>query len=148
METIISLDSSWKVKYFDPGMGEKEHAYEEQYADEKWMDLEVPNDVRVALLKYGIINDPYKDKNIERQYWIEEKEWWFRKKFIVTRSQANGYRVKLMFNGLDGVCKIWLNGKELGVHKNMFRPFIKDITDLLHIDSENVLVVKFEPIKK
>jgi beta-mannosidase len=52
-------------------------------------------------------------------------------------------RVRLVFDGLDTVADLWLNGTFLGHHENQFRPAEFDITALL--EPVNRLVIRFSP---
>lgn len=64
---------------------------------------------------------------------------WYHRKF--TAKKTAGKKTLLHFEGVDYLTKVYLNGKEAGVHMGGFTPFSFDITALLK-DGENELVVR------
>ena len=89
---------------------------------EGWIPAVVPGGVHESLLAAGLIEHPYYGRNESAIRWIEEREWWFRAVFPGPGALAPDQRARLVFDGLDTVADIWLNGEPLGHHENMFRP--------------------------
>lgn len=108
-----------------------------------WLPALVPGGVHESLLAAGRIEHPYSGRNEDEIRWIEERDWWFRTSFARPSVLTATDRVRLVFLGLDTVVDIWLNGRLLGHHENMFRPAEFDITDRL--DGENDLLLRFSP---
>ena len=108
-----------------------------------WLPAVVPGGVHESLLAAGQIEDPYQDRNESDVRWIEERDWWFRGSFPGPAELAGDERVRLVFLGLDTVVDIWLNGRPLGHHENMFRPAEFDVTERL-LD-HNELLLRFSP---
>lgn len=108
-----------------------------------WLPAVVPGGVHESLLAAGRIEDPYQDRNENLVHWIEERDWWFRASFARPAELAGDERVRLAFLGLDTVADVWLNGRPLGHHENMFRPAEFDVTDLLGDDND--LLLRFSP---
>jgi beta-mannosidase len=136
----------WKLKDFAPGEGIKLGAFNEQFDAGDWIDVEVPGDVHKALIKAGKIKDPFYDKNELDCVWMEEREWWYRNQFIYKQEPLQlEERLLLIFHGLDTYATIWLNGENLGIHENMFRPAIFDVSRYIHTDRPNTLALCFEP---
>ncbi|MBX6396436.1 MAG: beta galactosidase jelly roll domain-containing protein, partial [Alicyclobacillaceae bacterium] len=78
--------------------------------------------------------------------WVEEKVWWYRGRFTFDRgSLQEDEVVELVFEGLDTVATVYLNGRELGRHANMFVPAVFEVTREL-ADGDNVVAVKFDPV--
>jgi hypothetical protein len=76
----------------------------------------------------------------------EKDELWYRRE--VDASAWKGQRVLLHFEAVDWEATVWVNGKELGVHKGMHDPFQFDVTDALK-DGKGELVVKvWDPTDK
>ncbi|MEI6535250.1 MAG: sugar-binding domain-containing protein, partial [Verrucomicrobiaceae bacterium] len=70
---------------------------------------------------------------------------WYRRTFQVPARWA-GLRTLLHFGAVDWEATVFLNGKELGVHRGGFDGFSFDVTDALKKDGENELVVAvFDP---
>ena len=108
-----------------------------------WMPAVVPGGVHQSLLAAGLIKDPYHDRNEGGVRWIEERDWWFRGSFAGPAELAVDERARLVFYGLDTVADIWLNGRLLGHHENMFRPAEFDVTSQLR--HHNDLLLRFCP---
>ncbi|HEY0261192.1 MAG TPA: hypothetical protein VGC18_15210 [Lacisediminihabitans sp.] len=107
-----------------------------------WLSAVVPGGVHESLLAAGRIEHPFFGDNERASAWVEERDWWFRTSFA-RPAQEPGDRVRLLFQGLDTVADVWLNGVFLGHHENQFRPAEFDVTADLHDD--NVLLVRFSP---
>ncbi|WP_158214193.1 Ig-like domain-containing protein [Bifidobacterium vansinderenii] len=68
-------------------------------------------------------------------------EGWYRKTFN-TRSEWDGRRVSLNFDGVMELSEIWVNGTKIAEHHNGYAPFQVDITDALNPSGEaNVLAI-------
>ncbi len=102
----------------------------------------VPGCVHTDLLAAGRIPDPYLDTNEAELGWIGRTAWQYTTT-IETGPPADGERADLVFEGLDTVCTVSLNGTELGSPRNMHRTHRFDVTDLL-VAGSNELVVAFE----
>lgn len=99
----------------------------------------VPGCVHTDLLQAGLIPDPYLDRNEAELSWIGRTPWRYQTKFQAESDQ----HVDLVFDGLDTVCTVTLNGRVLDSPRNMHREHRYDVTDLL-VAGDNELVVEFE----
>jgi beta-mannosidase len=100
----------------------------------------VPGCVHTDLLAAGLIDDPYLDDNETRLGWIGRTGWCYRTAFRwAPDSQC---RTDLVFDGLDTVAAISLNGEDLGRTANMHRRYRFDVTGLL-APGRNILQVLF-----
>ena len=70
----------------------------------------------------------------------EQEKLWYRRTFSLPRSWL-GRRVLLNFGAVDFEATVWVNGKEAGQHRGGYDAFTLDITDALHPNGENELVV-------
>ncbi len=71
---------------------------------------------------------------------------WYRKHFELGEDRR-GKRIFLEFEGVGQVCEIWLNEKQVGIHKGGYTSFEFDITDFALFGSRgNVLTVKVDNI--
>ena len=57
-----------------------------------------------------------------------------------------GRRLKLIFDGVDYACDVWLNGKRLGSNAGMFRRFSYDVASIVKPGERNQLALKIEGI--
>ena len=141
-----TLATGWKIHEFEPGAGLAAGAHTAGYADEEWIGIAVPGDVHRALIDAGRIPDPFYDQNETACAWMEEREWWYRVQFLASDEVlAADARCELVCHGLDTFATIYLNGEELGEHRNMFRPAVLDVTARLNRGAQNTLAIRFDP---
>lgn len=107
--------------------------------DSGWLDVAVPGDLHRALVGAGRIADPNLSGQAGGCAWVEEREWWWRIRFAA--SSAAGQRLALLAHGLDTFATVYLNGVEIGTHRNMFRPATWDVTDA--VSGDNLLAICF-----
>jgi len=108
----------------------------------------VPGCVHTDLLAAGLIPDPYLDDNESALAWIGLVDWTYRTTFGWDGASAD--RHDLVFEGLDTVAAVTLNGRELGRVANQHRTHRFDVTGLLREGGAeaNELVVAFRsPIR-
>jgi beta-mannosidase len=105
-----------------------------------WINVERPTSVPVALFKAGKLPDPYKNLNIKQHKWAEQKVWYYKKAFTVSKLEKEGFAF-LSFDGLDYYSRVWLNGKALGKHEGMFGGPEFEVSQILNFDKPNELVV-------
>jgi beta-mannosidase len=134
----------WRLSGIRPGQGEKEGFEGKDFWDRGWLTAAVPGDVHSALLANGAIDDPYFGMNSQKQLWIPEMEWWYRKSLVVP-SAWKGKTIRLLFSGVDYDATFWFNGVRIGRHEGMFSSFEFDVTRLAAPDESNTLAVKLSP---
>ncbi|MGA8939708.1 MAG: glycoside hydrolase family 2 TIM barrel-domain containing protein [Acidobacteriaceae bacterium] len=71
----------------------------------------------------------------------------YRRRFR-TPAAAKGKRVFVDFEGAMTASTVWINGVPLGEYKGGFTPFSFELTDHLHHDAENVLVVQLDSTER
>ena len=71
----------------------------------------------------------------------------YRRRFRVPRG-SEGKRVFVDFEGVMTASTIWMNGVLLGEYKGGFTPFSFELTQRLHFDGENVLVVQVDSTER
>ncbi len=140
----MAVFTQWFIRDFVPGEGPAHGAQTAPITDD-WIPALAPGDVHSALLAAGRIEDPFYDRNEDACAWMEDREWWYRLDFAgPAEPPRTDERVQLVFHGLDTYVTIWLNGKELGRHTNMFREAVFDVTDELRIGAQNTLALCFD----
>ena len=65
---------------------------------------------------------------------------WYRKTFLIP-TQWRGERVLLHFGAVDWESVVFINGEEMGLHRGGYDGFTYDITDALHADGEQEILV-------
>lgn len=107
---------------------------------DQWMPATVPGMVQTDLIREGRIPDPYIDLNSLPCEWVSQRDWVYRKTFLLPESWR-GRRLRLRFGGVDYRCHVSLNGTLLGIHEGTCLPFEFDVTGTAVIGGENRLIV-------
>ena len=92
-----------------------------------WIPGHVPGGVHLDLLAAGRISDPFAGDEELRVQWVAERDWEYRREFAVDEAVAGQRHVALVFEGLDTLAEIRLNGERLGSADNMFRTWRFDV---------------------
>ncbi len=100
----------------------------------------VPGLVHTDLLDAGLIPDPFLDRNEHLVTWIGSTDWEYRTAFDWTPDGHD--RHDLVFEGLDTVATVTLNGSVVAETRNQHRTYRLDVDALLR-EGENELVVHF-----
>lgn len=103
----------------------------------------VPGTSHMHLLDAGVIEDPYLRFN-EREYeWIAKETWVYEARFVVDDKDtlANS---KLVFEKLDGITQIYVNGEALASTLDSFMSYTFGVAELL-VRGENAVKVVFTP---
>ncbi|MFF5075694.1 glycoside hydrolase family 2 TIM barrel-domain containing protein [Actinoplanes sp. NPDC000266] len=98
----------------------------------------VPGCVHLDLLNDGRIPDPFLDDNENKVAWIGRTDWRYSRDIGWDGPAYD--RIDLVFEGLDTVASVELDGVVLGSSRNMHRSYRYDVT----ARPEGELVVRFE----
>jgi len=98
--------------------------------------------VHTDLLAAGAIPDPYLDRNEQELAWIGRQTWEYRTT-VMWASHNRAERADLVFDGLDTVASVSVNGRHVADTRNMHRRYRFDVTDAVHA-GENEIAVRFE----
>lgn len=138
-ETEISLNGAWQIADGDPA---QPAATLPDLAGLAWFDATVPTSVQWALVRAGKAPHPYADLNAKTLRWVEDKAWWFRKRFIVPPT-FTGENIRLIFEGVDYYGHYWLNGRYLGHSEGAFGAVKINVWNLKP-GAENELLVRVD----
>ncbi len=136
----LSLNGTWEIMEAPLSAGPDE--FETYLAKGKDLLGEVPGDVNDSLVKNGSLPEPLVGTNFEKFRWVQERSWWYRKRFAVPAAWEQAAAVELSMDGLDVHADIWLNGRYLGHQASAFYPFVQNVKDKLLPGQENVLLVR------
>lgn len=100
----------------------------------------VPGTVHTDLLAAGLIDDPYLDDNERLQAWIGSASW--RYNLVFDWSDDGADEVELVFDGLDTIATVRLNGEPVLKSRNQHRSYRVPVRDVLR-DGANALEVDF-----
>ena len=130
----INLDGEWEFCYTD-------EAHEDIGALDFKHTAKIPSSVYYSLYHAGILPDPYYGTNSKLYHWVDEKVWYYRKRFKLDRPDFLG-NAFLCFEGVAYYSRVWVNSILLGDHEGMFGGPVCDVFDLLDFKGENEIVVE------
>jgi beta-mannosidase len=110
-------------------------------ATEQWLPGAVPGGVHTDLMAAGRIADPFVGDEELRVTWVAERDWEYRRDFVVEAPLAAEQCVALVFDGLDTLAEVSLNGELLGAADNMFRTWRWDVKRRLRPGANELSVV-------
>lgn len=106
-----------------------------------WTDARVPGNIQSDLEAALQLKPLWYGAGDPRLGEVAKSDWWYRHVFE-TPAGIDGKRVRLVFDGVDYKCEVWLNGKKLGENASMFRRFSFDVADHLVPGGSNQLDVR------
>ena len=121
-----SLDGAWQMR---------------QIGSDEWLPGIVPGGVHLDLMAAGRIADPFVGDEELRVQWVAECDWEYRREFTIEAAVAAEEHLALVFDGLDTLADIRLNGELLGSADNMFRTWRWDVTRRLRPGPNELTVV-------
>uniref|UniRef100_A0A3B4B7I1 Beta-mannosidase n=1 Tax=Periophthalmus magnuspinnatus TaxID=409849 RepID=A0A3B4B7I1_9GOBI len=124
----LSLDGKWRLLSSNGSLS---------------LGAQVPGCVHSALQQQGLIQDPYYRFNDVFYQWIALENWTYSTTFSLNstyRSVQDKNKVLLVFDGIDTVSTISLNGITLGRTDNMFQKYNFSVRGILKVQ-DNVLEV-------
>jgi len=102
---------------------------------------ERPGTVHTDLYQSKFIPDPFYADNEKQLGWIHESDWVYRLEFNLPEDFKLDQPIFLVFEGLDTIANIFLNGNRLGSAENMFRRYRFTVQNLL--EEHNLLEIHF-----
>ncbi|NUT24425.1 MAG: glycoside hydrolase family 2 protein [Streptomyces sp.] len=90
----------------------------------------VPGCVHTDLLASGVIPDPFLGRAETEVAWVGRRDWTYETDLEAAPAQAAHEQTDLVFDGLDTVAEILLDGRLLGRVRNMHRSYRFDVTGL------------------
>ncbi|MGW3255539.1 glycoside hydrolase family 2 protein [Streptomyces fungicidicus] len=114
MRQVTPLTEGWILRHPD-GTGDA-------------LPASVPGCVHTDLLAAGLIPDPFLGRNETEVAWVGRREWTYETE--LTAGTGPHEQTDLVFDGLDTVAEILLDGRPLGRTRNMHRSYRFDVTGL------------------
>ncbi|NWF90617.1 MAG: hypothetical protein HXY50_14285 [Ignavibacteriaceae bacterium] len=139
MQRKYFLDENW---HFKVGKIHSELSKELTRKINKWLAAEVPGTVHTDLLKNKVIDDPFYSDNEQKIQWITDCNWLYKTKFNIPSDFNKLKSTFLVFDGVDTISEIYLNGALIGRTENMFLKYQFDVTNHLRKKNNN-LIIKF-----
>ncbi len=109
------------------------------------IDAQVPGNVELDLQRAGVPipglqPHPYHGSNIQELRRLESYDWWYEKEFELPELSLAG-RIEIVFEGVDTLATIWINGENVGEMDNMLIPHRFDVTDYLSRSGKNHIFI-------
>jgi beta-mannosidase len=111
-----------------------------------WHAATVPGTVYTDLLANKAIPDPYVGAAEAGLQWIGLADWEYRTTFDVPRAALTAARSDLVFDGLDTIAEVWLNGAKVLDADNAFRTWRVPVQGKLHAHGNALRIVLHSPI--
>lgn len=138
-----SLDGVWRLSYGPQKAGGPRTPADLPTANWQTVDAAVPGNVELDLMKAGKLPNLAVGNNIYLLRELEYDQWWYQRSFPAPK-RTGSERIELVFEGIDCVSAVFLNGKLLGEPRNMFIEHRFDVTDVLRADAANELTVRID----
>ncbi len=142
----LNLSGVWKLTWANGGHGPKsieQLAAQEPHHDSlKYIDAEVPGEIHDAFKKLGVVDDPNFGVNLLHADWVGDQYYQYYRTFELPE-EAKAQEQWLVFDQLDLVADIYLNGEKVGHHQNVFYPCRINVTGKTKT-GKNVLSVILE----
>lgn len=135
---ITELHSNWTFRNATAHVGFKRG----NEPPNLWREASVPGSIHDDLIAAGIIADPFEKIHELGCQWVAEQDWEYRTTFEWSPENSLPLRA-LRFEGLDTVCRVFLNDVEIAAHDNFFLPLEIDVSERLRAGS-NELRVRFD----
>jgi len=129
--------NEWKFK-----REEVKNGFKPSLADNDWLSVTIPHDYNGG--SDGVNNDIFKgrfDKKDADKRMQYTGPGWYRTKLNI-EEKYKGKRVFIEFEAVSLEAKIWVNGKEVGMHQGGYTAFSFDITDYIQFGKPNILAVR------
>ncbi|MES2915894.1 MAG: glycoside hydrolase family 2 protein [Pseudomonadota bacterium] len=105
--------------------------------------FDLPGDGVSALVKAGVIPDPYWSRNEYDLRWVSERDWVARRVF-----QHDGSGAELVVEGLDTVAEMRLNGVTVLSAANVHRRWRVDVSAVLRAGENAVEILFRSPVRE
>jgi beta-mannosidase len=119
-----------------------------QAGSNEWLAAQVPGGVHTDLMAAGRIADPFFGDEELRVQWVAERDWEYRRTFHLDAALVGEERLALVFDGLDTLADVRLNGELLGGADNMFRIWRWDVTGRLRPGDNEVAVLFHSAVRR
>jgi beta-mannosidase len=115
-------------------------------APSSWLSVAQPPTVaHIDSLRQKLIPDPYIDSNELKCLRVNDADWMYYTENVGPATLSKNERAVLVFEGLDTVVDVYLNGKHILFSKNMHISHRVDVTEILRdLPRPATLELKFQ----
>jgi beta-mannosidase len=133
----LALDQGWEFK--------QATGFHNSTASSFLPVAQFPTVAHIDLLHHNLIPDPYIDDNETKYLWVNDADWTYRTAQLPhVDLSAPHQRAVLVFEGLDTVVDVFLNGKRILTSKNMHLQHRVDVTEVVkNTEGKGLLELQF-----
>ncbi len=129
---------SWTMRHFLEGTLDIQSPDDLRKAKLEAIPATVPGNYELDLMAAGELKDPFVGENCFALRPLEFHQWWYERTFPTLKLE----NPELVFEGLDDIADVWLNGVKLGSTDNALIPWRFEVAKhLAPVGKENVLHV-------
>src|SRR6266542_3514638 len=123
------LSGEWSFSIDEDQVGEQQGWMNPNFDDTSWVTVNVPH-----------------TWNVMPEHSEYEGIGWYRRAFSIPMEAQNAH-LRLMFDAVFYLARVWLNGQYLGQHEGGYTPFEFDITSLAKAGEENVIAIQVDNLR-
>jgi beta-mannosidase len=127
----IPIEDGWEFHEHNPSKPELA----------QWRGAKVPGLIHTDLLTHKLIPDPFYRDNEKKVQWISDSEWEYRRTISTDQDLLKHKHVDLVFEGLNTLADVSINGKPILHADNMFREWRVDIKSYLKQGTNTVSII-------
>lgn len=131
MSEELSLNGEWELRKLD----EQDVVY----------TTHVPGSVFSTLISEGVLPDPAYRENESVVLAFADNDFHLRKTFEVEAAFLEHEKIELVFEGIDTLSRVYLNGMLLAETDNMHRTYRLDVLDQLQTGENELVVELYSP---
>lgn len=139
----INLNQNWKFSLSEKSKG-IENIPAGLIEPGKWFNAVVPGTIHTDLLNNKLIDDPYFADNELKIGWITQQDWVYKTEFDLNPNKRENYF--LVFEGIDTIADILLNGKKILTCNNMFMKYEIQVNKYLLKDKNELKIYFHSPV--
>ena len=139
-----SLNGEWSLTYGPLQEYPEKSPSTKPPADWPTIPARVPGNVELDMVAAGKIEPLEKGNRVLQALKLENHQWWYKRTFRAGHGEP-GEKAELVFEGLDCVATVWLNGEEVGRSANMLVEQCFDVTPVLRPGELNEIMVRIDP---
>ncbi len=143
--TLSLSGADWFIREDAALNGGAEGLHSADVPADGWIPATVPGNIQADLEAAHQLQPLWYGAGDPRLAEVAKKDWWYRLDFETPAAWADA-RLKLVFDGVDYACDVWLNGQRLGANAGMFRRFGYDVAGIIKPGETNRLAVRIERI--
>ncbi|HEX7394428.1 MAG TPA: glycoside hydrolase family 2 TIM barrel-domain containing protein [Anaerolineaceae bacterium] len=125
----LSLSGEWRFSIDEDKVGEGQEWFAPGFNDSTWATVSVPH-----------------TWNVMPEFSEYEGLAWYRRMFTVP-AEAKDAHLRLRFEAVFYLARIWLNGEYLGQHEGGYTPFEFDVSAVARPGEPNVLAVQVDNLR-